>query len=85
MAKAKQGIHGMTLPEWGIVLGTAVVCGGVFDNIKGEIIQRRTGEVSYLTVQVPSEYRGRVYILNLMHHQCKDIQWRDRASDISSD
>lgn len=85
MARAKQGIHGMTLPEWGHVLGTAVVCGGAFDNIKGEIIHKRDDHMRYLTVQVPSEYRGRVYVLNLLYNQCKDIKWRHEEVDIQAD
>jgi hypothetical protein len=76
MARMKQGKYGMTRPRTDIVLGTVIVCNGRFDNIEGEIINERNDHMQYLTVQVPSEYKGRVYILNLAHSQCKDIKWR---------
>lgn len=74
--RLKQGKYGMTRPRVNIVLGTAIVCNMQFNNIKGEIISERNDYMQYLTVQVPSEYEGRVYILNLLHSQCKDIEWR---------
>lgn len=86
MARIKKGIHGMTLPEVvRDILGTVVVCGGAFDNIKGEIIRKRNDHMRYLTVQVPSEYKGRVYVLNLLYSQCKDIKWRHEEVDIQTD
>lgn len=76
MARLKKGKYGMTRPRVNIILGTAIICNGQFDNIEGEIISRRDDYMQYLTVQIPSEYPGRVYVLNLLYSQCKDIKWR---------
>lgn len=75
-SKIKKGVHGMTTPRMTNVLGTVVICSRTFDNIKGEIISVRDDHLKYFTVQVPSEYYGRVYIVNVLETQCKDIQWR---------
>lgn len=76
-SRIKQGIHGMTIPRaTNNILGTAVIINRPpFDNIEGEIINKRNDYYKYLTIQVPSEYKGRVYILNLPYEQCKDIKW----------
>lgn len=79
-SRIKKGVHGMTTPRMGNVLGTVVVCTRLFGNIEGEIISVRNDHLRYLTVQVPSEYKGRVYIINVLHDQCKDIQWRHKCS-----
>ena len=76
-SRIKKGIYGITVPRVENILGTVVVCTSRFNNIKGEIISRRNDYMQYLTVQVPSEYKGRVYILNLLYSQCKDIQFND--------
>lgn len=76
MAKLKKGKYGMTRPKVTNILGTVVVCNMQFNNIEGEIIARRNDHMQYLTVQVPSEYVGRVYIINILYDQCKDIKWR---------
>lgn len=75
-SRIKKGIHGMTVPRVENVLGTVVVHTLRFNNIKGEIIAVRNDHMQYITVQVPSEYQGRVYVLNLLKSQYKDIQWR---------
>lgn len=72
----KHGMHGITIPRTTNVIGTALIQRGPFANIKGEIIGRRNGHMQYLTIQVPAEFVGRVYVLNLLHSQCKDIIWR---------
>ena len=74
-SKFKKGQHGMTRPRVDNILGTVLIRDGRFANIKGEIINYRDDYQQYLTVQVPSEYKGRVYILNLLYRQCEDIQW----------
>ena len=76
MAKMKQGKYGTVRPRVDIILGTVIVCTNQFDNIKGEIIHERNDRMQYLTIQIPSEYRNMVYILNLAYSQCKDIVWR---------
>ena len=77
MAKTKQGVYGTTLTRCEEVLGTVIVCSGQFDGKSGEIISTRDdSHMSYLTVQVESEYKNRVYVLNLMHSQCKDIEMK---------
>lgn len=76
-SKFKKGKFGMTRPRSEVILGTVIVCNKQFDNIEGEIISRRNDRLKYLTVQVPSEYKGRVYVLNLLYEQCKDIIWRN--------
>lgn len=75
-SKSKRGKYGITKPRVDNIMGTVIVHGGQFDNIKGEIINYRDDYLQYLTVQVPSEYNGRVYILNLMYKQCRNIEWR---------
>lgn len=77
--RLKKGIHGMTHPRvTENILGTAVIINRPpFDNIEGEIISERTSYYKYLTIQVPSEYRNRVYILNLLYTQCKDIKRKE--------
>jgi hypothetical protein len=75
-SRVKKGRYGMTVPRVDNVLGTVVVCNRTFNNIKGEIISVRDNYLKYFTVQVPSEYQGRVYVLNLLSSQCKNIQWR---------
>lgn len=75
-SRPKKGKYGMTRPRVDNILGTVVICDGQFADIKGEIIGNRNDHMQYLTVQVQSEYKGRVYILNLLYSQCKDIQWR---------
>ena len=75
MAKTKQGMYGITLVRCEEVLGTVTVCSGQFNGKSGEIISTRDdSHMSYLTIQVPSEFRNRVYVLNLIHSQCKDIK-----------
>lgn len=76
-SRIKKGIYGITVPRVENILGTVVVRTSRFNDIKGEIISRRNDYMQYLTVQVPSEYKGRVYILNLLYSQCKDIQFND--------
>ena len=76
-SRMRQGKYGMTRPRIDNILGTVVICRGQFANIKGEIIGNRNDHMQYLTVQVPSEYNSRVYILNLLYDQCKNIQWRN--------
>lgn len=75
-SRIKKGIYGMTTPRTENVLGTVVVCTPRFHNMRGEIISVRNDHMQYLTVQIQSEYRDRVYIVNLLSSQCKDIQWR---------
>ena len=75
-SRIKKGKYGMTVPRADNVLGTVVVSNQTFNNIKGEIIAYRDDYYKYYTVQVPSEYQGRVYVLNLLDSQCKNIQWR---------
>ena len=74
--KLKKGIHGMTRPRIDNVLGTAIVCNGRFNNIEGEIVNKADGHLKYLMVQIPSEYKNRVYLLHLLYKQCKDIKWK---------
>lgn len=76
--RLKKGKYGTTQPRvTSNILGTVVVCRAPFDNIEGEIINERNDHMKYLTVQVPSEYPNRVYILNLLHSQCTKIKkWR---------
>lgn len=64
------------------ILGTVVVCNKQFDNIEGEIVSKRNDHMRYLTVQVPSEYPNRVYIINILAEQCKDIKWRNKRYDL---
>ena len=75
-SRLKKGKYGMTRPRVDNILGVVVIQSGQFANTKGEIISQRNDHLQYLTVQVPSEYKGRVYVLNLLYSQCKDIQWR---------
>lgn len=75
-SRIKKGIYGMTVPRVENILGTVVVCTLRFHNIKGEIIAVRDDHLRYLSVQVPSEYENRVYVLHLVDSQYKDIQWR---------
>ena len=75
-SRIKKGIHGMTVPRVENIYGTVVVCNRTFNNIKGEIIAVRDDYYRYLTVQVPSEYQGRVYIINLLDNQYMNVQWR---------
>ena len=77
--KLKKGKHGMTHPRvTSIILGTTIIINRPpFDNIEGEIIETRNDHMKYLTIQVPSEYPNRVYILNLLEQQCKDIKWKE--------
>ena len=75
-SRIKKGIHGMTVPRVENTLGTVVVCNRTFDNIKGEIISVRNDYYKYITVQVPSEYEGRVYIINLLDSQYKKLKRR---------
>lgn len=80
MATVKYGIHGATFKREDVIIGTVIVCNGQFNNIKGEIIARFSNQhMKYLTVQVPSEYKNRVYILNLLYEQCKNIEWRNKV------
>lgn len=74
--RIKKGINGVTEPRTENVLGTVIVRTPRFNNIKGEIIAIRDSHLKYLTVQVQSEYRNRVYVLHLMNSQYTDIQWR---------
>lgn len=76
-SRIKQGMYGVTVPKVGNILGTVVVCTPRFRNIKGEIIAVRDDRMRYLSVQVQSEYRDRVYVLHLVESQYKDIQWRN--------
>ena len=75
-SRIKKGVCGMTVPRVENVLGTVVVCTPRFNNIKGEIIAVRDNHLKYLTVQIQSEYRNRVYVLHLVDSQYKDLQWR---------
>ena len=75
-SRFKEGKYGITRPRVDNILGTVVICSGQFTDIKGEIIGNRNDHMQYLTVQVQSEYKGRVYVINLLYSQCKDIQWR---------
>ena len=75
-SRLKKGKYGMTKPRIDNVLGTVLIRDGQFADTKGEIISHRNDHMQYLTVQIPSEYKGRVYIVNLLYSQCKDIQWR---------
>lgn len=85
-SRIKKGIHGMTIPRvTNNILGTVVVHNGTFDNIEGEIINKHDDHRKYLAVQVPSEYKGRVYVLNLLYSQCKDIKWRNKLVHIQID
>ena len=72
-SKTKKGKYGMTRPRVNNILGVVLILSGQFANTKGEIICHRNDHMQYLTVQVPSEYKGRVYVLNLLYSQCKDI------------
>lgn len=76
-SRIKKGIYGITVPRVENILGTVVVCTSRFNNIKGEIIATRDDHIKYISVQIQSEYKGRVYILNLLYSQCKDIQFND--------
>lgn len=75
-SRIKKGVHGMTVPRVENILGTVVVKTPRFNNIKGEIISVRDDHLKYLTIQIPSEYPNRVYIINLLDSQYADIQWR---------
>lgn len=75
-SKSKKGKYGITRPRTDNVLGEVFIRSDQFANIKGEIIGQRNDQMQYLVVQVPAEYKGRVYVLNLMNSQCEDIQWR---------
>jgi hypothetical protein len=75
-SRIKKGVYGMTVPRVENILGTVVVCTPRFNNMKGEIIAVRDDHMRYLSVQIQSEYRGRVYVLHLVESQYKDIQWR---------
>lgn len=75
-SRVKKGIYGMTVPKVENVLGTTVVQTPRFNNMMGEIISVRNDHMQYLTIQIQSEYRGRVYIVNLLESQCADIRWR---------
>lgn len=75
-SRIKKGIYGMTVPRVENVLGTVVVNTPRFHNMKGEIIAVRDDYYKYITVQIQAEYRDRVYVLNLVESQYKDIQWR---------
>ena len=75
-SKHKNGKYGITIPMVDNIIGTVVIRSGQFANTKGEIIGSRSDHMQYLIVQVPSEYNGRVYVLNLLYSQCEDIQWR---------
>lgn len=75
-SRIKKGRYGMTVPRVENILGTVVVCTPRFNNIKGEIIAIRNDHMRYLSVQIQSEYRNRVYVLHLVNSQYKDIQWR---------
>lgn len=81
-SKFKKGKYGMTRPRIDNILGTVLIRSGQFADIKGEIISHRNDHVQYLTVQVPAEYQGRVYILNLLHSQCDNIVWRNNQGDL---
>jgi hypothetical protein len=76
-SRIKQGKYGMTQPRvTSNIIGTVIVCNRPpFNDIKGEIVNKRNDHMRYLTVQVPSEYPNRVYTLNLLEEQCKDIRW----------
>lgn len=80
--KTKNGKYGVTRPRVNNVLGTVLIQSGSFADIKGEIISHRNDHMQYLTVQVPAEYEGRVYIVNLLYSQCRDIVWRYNRGDI---
>lgn len=75
-SRIKKGTYGMTVPRVENVLGTVVIHNRIFNNIKGEIISIRDDHLKYLTVQVPSEYKGRVYIINVLGSQYSNVQWR---------
>lgn len=75
-SKFKKGKYGMTRPRVDNILGEVLISDGQFANTKGEIISHRNDHMQYLTVQVPAEYEGRVYVLNLLYSQCKGVQWR---------
>lgn len=75
-SRIKKGIYGMTVPRVENVIGTVVVNTPRFRNMKGEIIAVRDDHLRYLSVQIQSEYRNRVYVLHLVDSQYKDIQWR---------
>lgn len=72
----KKGVYGITVPRVENVLGTVVVRTPRFNNMKGEIIAVRDDHLRYLTVQIQSEFRDRVYVLHLVSNQYVDIQWR---------
>lgn len=74
MARSKEGIYGTTYMRSNDIIGKVVVCNGRFNNIKGEVISRRKDHIQYLTVQVPSEFKDRVYILHLSPDQCKNTR-----------
>lgn len=74
MAKMKKGKYGMTFTKSPNILGEVVIGSGHFTNKKGEILSERYEPIHYFTVQVSSEFRGRVYVLNLMPSQCKHIE-----------
>lgn len=75
-SRIKKGVYGMTVPRAENILGTVVVCTPRFNNMKGEIIAVRDDHLRYLSVQIQSEYRDRVYVLHLVNSQYKDVQWR---------
>lgn len=77
MAKFKKGIYGMTRMRTENVLGTVIIGSNRFNNMEGEIISKRDDYMKYLTIQVPSEYKNRVYIINLLYEQCIEIKWKD--------
>ena len=80
-SKFKAGVYGTTQPRVANTLGYVLIQSGQFANIKGEIMGSRNGHMQYLTIQVPSEYKGRVYIVNLMYSQCSDIIWDWKLED----
>ena len=75
-SKHREGKYGVTIPRVNNIIGEVLIRDGQFADTKGEIISQRNDHLRYLTVQVPAEYKGRVYVLNLLHSQCKDIIWR---------
>lgn len=80
-SRSREGKYGITRPRVDNILGEVLISDGRFANTKGEIISHRNDHMQYLTVQVPAEYEGRVYVLNLLYNQCKDIQWRYKQYD----
>lgn len=79
MAKMKRGKHGITFIKSNCIIGTIIIKDGCFANKKGEIINERYDPMHYFTVQVPSEFKGRVYVLNLMPSQCVDIDKENKC------